>query len=161
MYPSFEITNIETANGTISLLGSIDRTTQGKETWVADGAIGALLQDRKVAFGRWHKDSEWGRFQFDEGEKDKLKLNVGGHLAVLDGYWGERAELVYNVSITWMPITFKPNEKSDHEHCAILWETISDRENTIYYLGNARHPVCADCYQKYINNKDISFIPST
>ncbi len=160
MYPNFEIKNIKTTNDITSLVGVIDRTKQGDETWVADGAIGALLQDRRVAFGRWHKDNELWSFQFDKDEKDKLNLTVGGHLAVLDGYWGERTELVFDDLINWVLVNFKPSKKSDHEHCSILWETISDNENTAFYLGNARHAVCKDCFQKYIAKKDISFIPS-
>lgn len=161
MYPKFKIQKIKEEDGSIIVSGTLDRTSQGKEKWIDDGWVGSLMKESTVAFGRWFKkaDDIW-EFRFDEEEKNKLELKPNELIEVLDGYWGERAEITLDKSIQWKESEFKTEGNWDHEHCAICWEKIAEYENQTFYLGNNRHPVCVSCYKRHIQVHDLSFIPN-
>ena len=51
-FPQFTVNRIDRGNGSLVLIGVLDRTNQDAENWVADGWMGALFKDKAVTFGR-------------------------------------------------------------------------------------------------------------
>ena len=158
MFPKFTIIKVE--SNSKAVIGKLDRIFQGKEKWIDDNYIGALLNGSVIAFGRWFKEKSFWRFQFNADDSNKLSLNTGATVYAIDGYWGERIEIVYSTQIDWKKEIFKSKKNWDHEHCAICWAKISEFENTEYYLGGGSYPVCKKCYKNYVLLKVISFVPS-
>jgi len=158
-YPVFTISKIKEEGGILYAIGLLDRTEQGKEKWINDGWVGSLKSGSKVAFGRWSKENELWKFKFDEEEKKKIEIIPGELVFAIDGYWGERVEITLDESIEWKKSEFYSEGQWDHEHCAICWASISEYENTNYYLGNERHPICTECYHNYVKIRNISFVP--
>lgn len=82
-------------------------------------------------------------------------------LEVLDGYWGDRADLVLDTSLIWNRHQW--TDAADHDHCAICWATISTQEKSEHFA--ARYPegrrdrVCAPCYHNYVSKRALGFIP--
>lgn len=157
MYPEFTIKSLSENGSSVS--GDLNRLNQGKEQWINDKYVGAMLCGGVVAFGRWHQEPGVWTFRFDESESHKLQLSESQVVYVLDGYWGERAEIVLDATIHWNEAKFTAKKEWDHEHCAICWAKISESENTAYYLG-ADRPVCSECYQNYIQPKSLGFVPN-
>lgn len=158
MFPKYKIVKIED-NGQ-SVVGNLNRTNQGKEKWIDKNYVGSLLKGHDIAFGRWFKEDDLWRFRFDENESEKLSLVIGELVYAVDGYWGERIELVYNKNLSWANSIFKAEGNWDHDHCLICWGSISEQENTNYFIGNKKHSVCAECYENHVKATDISFVSS-
>ena len=159
-YPVFTITKIDENPNSLSAFGLIDRKEQGKEKWVDDGWVGVLFTGNKVAFGRWHRQDNLWQFKFDSEEIGKIEIQEGKKVSILEGYWGERVEIALDERIEWKEVVFHTEGNWDHDHCAICWAAISEVENTRYFLGNSRHPVCPECYKKHVSVRDISFVPN-
>jgi hypothetical protein len=155
MYPKFTIREIQDNQGRIELLGQLSSTQCDGQKWIDVKWLG-FLQDREHLFyGRWHNAGNLWRFVF-ERVYEEADLQLGQELVVYDGYWGERVELVLNKNIDWREALFKA--KRDHDHCAICWVTISQEENREYKLGDSRNAVCLNCFENYIQRKDVGFI---
>jgi hypothetical protein len=109
----------------------------------------------------------------DLTRKDLFK--IGAAYPFIDGYWGERAHLVYDSSREWRKVKFVPQDATryhsdgtteiveggwDHEHCAICWQTISPNElgNEYGYQDQNDSWVCQTCYKQYIVPKSLDFI---
>ena len=90
-----------------------------------------------------------------------------------EGYWGQRAALVFDNSLQWEKTNFKPRDAIkhkddgskelikdgwDHEHCDICWVTIDLHKNTVYMKSNLYFLVCLECFENYILKKSIDFI---
>jgi hypothetical protein len=76
----------------------------------------------------------------------------------LDGYWGERAEIVLSPSRVWTKAQFEEKPNWDHDHCRICWETIDLRANTTYMRSSLQEEICITCYENYAQKKDLSFV---
>jgi hypothetical protein len=108
MLPLFRVegTGLGEAGG---IIGTVTRTTHGRESWIGDRWIGYLVMGTRLVAGRWHaRGNNW------EFVPDDLNL-VEGVLAhpeseVLDGYWGERAELVLDETSSWIKARFQPTD---------------------------------------------------
>jgi len=157
MFPKYKIVKFE--NYGQSVVGELNRTNQGKEKWIANNYVGSLLKEHNFAFGRWFKEDDLWRFRFDENESEKLSLATGELIYAIDGYWGERIELVYDKNLAWLSSIFNEEKSWDHDHCAICWATISEHQNSNYFLSSGKHPVCAVCCENHVKAKDISFVP--
>lgn len=122
-------------------------------------------------------------FQFDKKD-DFDKVLTNSEYWYLDGYWGERAELVFNNNYKWEKKLFekydclnfdnkmrqlKSDEERikykdnlvqngwDHEHCEICLESIL--ENNVPGFRNEENMwVCINCYENYLEKKDLGFI---
>ena len=158
MFPRYNILKFE--NDGQSVVGNLNRTNQGKEKWIDNNYVGSLLKRYDIAFGRWFKEDDLWRFRFDENESKKLSLAVGELVYAIDGYWGERIELVYDKNLSWIDSSFKAEENWDHDHCSICWAPISEHVNTNYFLSSGKNPVCAECYENHVKTRDVSFVPS-
>jgi len=105
------------------------------------------------------------------GVSDSSTLERGRAYPYLDGYWGERAELVYDAARVWVRAEFRPRDSVrqgkvisggwDHEHCRICWEKISESTQPFGYHDQDEDWVCESCYEKYVTTKSIDFITAT
>ncbi len=156
MYPKYTINKV---NPSISVVGSIDRLKQGRENWIGDNYLGFLYKNNTLFYGRWLKEGEKWRFSFKESKLSTASFVAGEVVNVLDGYWGERVDLVISADFNWALQTFKAKDNCDHEHCKICWATISETENTNYYCSSGAHPICKKCHNNHVSTKDLSFVP--
>jgi hypothetical protein len=140
-YPKFRVVEIQEGG------------EHSHETWKADGWLGFLFRDGKVISGRWRTHGQYWMFVLESPQGLDL-FRREAQWDALDGYRGERAEIVLDTSRQWRKMGFKSsdtvefrNEKPqwcvrpdaaeprecklvdgvwDHVHCAIQWETIDE-----------------------------------
>lgn len=150
-FPRFQIIR----RGAGEVLGALTATTYGNETWVGDGQIGCLMTDGQFIFGRWHKrEDSWA---FIPNDPDVIEiLRPDTEWTVLDGYWGERAELVFDANRKWQKALY---QKSDHDHCAICWQTIGEGGEAEGYLSENETWICSGCYESCVRSRSLNFIP--
>src|SRR5262245_52679649 len=91
------------------VVGTVTRTTHGGQSWIGDGWIGFLKMGATMVAGRWHSRGNSWEFVPDEAELVKAIL-AHPEAEVLDGYWGERAELVLDETLSWSRATFQPTD---------------------------------------------------
>lgn len=118
-------------------------------------------------------------------EEESSQITIAQKLFYLDGYYGDKAELVLNKKINWNKQTFEATDavevKSgilrkvtqndlekdnrtissgwDHEHCEICMATIGNCGEPTGYRNQRDEWVCRECYLNYIEKRDVSFIP--
>jgi hypothetical protein len=137
------------------VFGSVTATTYGIETWVGDGWIGYLLVGMKPISGRWHARGEsWGFMPDDHCVGQELRTDT--ECTVLDGYWGERAELVLDSDRKWQAARY---EGSDHDHCAICWEKLGQCGQPDGYVSKGATWICCCCYEAFVQRRSLEFIP--
>ena len=100
-------------------------------------------------------------------------IKPGESLRYLDGYWGERCLIVLDRSRDWREFTFEPRDAIktfhdgrkeeipggwDHEHCAICWATISQKEHHSFMKSSQDDCVCPDCFRNHVEPRNIDFI---
>jgi hypothetical protein len=91
------------------VLGRLTRTTHGREPWVGDGWLGFLMADAKLIAGRWHQRGDLWEFAPDNPD-DLATIRTRPDWNVLDGYWGERAELVLDRTRRWDKDRVQPTD---------------------------------------------------
>lgn len=100
--PRLRITSIDTNDLSVSF---------DEPRWIGEGWITCLMPSPgKFVWGRFisvDADQKTARFVLDRQE-DKSLLHCGVEYEYLDGYWGERAELVFDRSREWSRMEFKP-----------------------------------------------------
>jgi hypothetical protein len=154
--------------------------------WIGERHIVCIVSDSdKFIWGRLSSvDTRQSQCVFTPDDPIQLaKLEIGRAYPQLDGYWGERAELVFNRSLLWREREYQPTdavrERSgtmrpfsgavpaggvlvkggwDHEHCAICWETISQKANPIGLHAAPDHWICKGCYQRFVQARSLDFI---
>jgi hypothetical protein len=151
LFPRFHIIRL----GRNEVLGSVTATTYGRETWVEDGFIGCLMGGSTFVFGRWNNRGDSWAFIPDASGLLEI-LSPDTEWMVLDGYWGERAELVLDASRQWQNATC---EGSDHDHCAICWETLGQGGQPNGYVSKDATWICSRCYHSYVQPQSLEFIP--
>lgn len=137
------------------VLGSVTALTFGNETWVGDCFIGCLMSDGKFIFGRWHKREDSWAFIPDDPPMIEI-LRPDTDWAILDGYWGERAELVFDANRNWQKALY---QECDHDHCAICCQTIGEGGQAEGYLSHDETWICCGCYESYVKPRSLNFIP--
>lgn len=155
MFPRFHIVRRESAE----ILGTVTALTFGNETWVGDGFIGCLMADQKFIFGRWHKGGYarrdfWIFIPDNPGFIETLPPVTDW--VILDGYWGERAELVLDTTRKWQRSL---DENSDHDHCAICLETLGQGGQANGYVSEDATWICCGCYESFVQPRSLEFIP--
>ena len=131
-------------------------TALGSETWVADQYLGFLKHGDSLFPGRWHSAGENWKFALDKSQTNEA-LPASDEFQILDGYWGERVELVLNTNVAWQPERWEVQD--DHDHCAICWATISSIENQTHFAASTGERVCNACYEGYVRTRALTFIP--
>ena len=153
------------------LVGSVSRWQ-----WVGEGHIAYLyLGGTKFIEGKFRNVNEISRsvcFAFKHPDRVP-EIQPGESIRYFDGYWGERALLVFDDSLGWHERVFEPRDAVktfhdghteeipggwDHDHCSICWATISQRENTTFVKSIHNDSVCMECYRLYVLAKSIDFI---
>jgi len=99
-----------------------------------------------------------GNFVPDDPDAADI-LHAGGSYPYLDGYWGERAELVLDATRTWRESDFHPRDAIstgserfpggwDHEHCSICWSKIDRGGKGAGFVSGANDSdwVCGECH---------------
>ena len=169
--PKFRVETIHyEANQTI-IVGKANRWE-----WIGEGHYAFMLvNEHTVIVGKFRDVDERSmkaRF-IPDGLVEKGKIQPKKAYPYLDGYWGERAELVFDNSLEWTRLDFEPRDAIatrkdgskelvrdgwDHEHCHICWATISLHENTSYMKSSGDDNVCLECFEKYVEKQSIDFI---
>ena len=152
--PKLKIDSITNDAGKIYVLCQINTIECVGQKWIDDNYIGYLKIGNQLISGRWHfvDDKTW---KFDINEKfENLPFSSGDTIECIDGYYGERAEIIFNSNIKWEKQIF--DDTNDHDHCAICWTTIYPEKE--YMSSGAEDNVCLDCYDNYVRPKSLSFI---
>ena len=156
-FPIFRLTEAETSCAQPKLVGSLDSTRFGPETWVDDRYLGYLKRNEIFVPGRWHRVA--GHWEFVLQNPSDVDRLVGvSEFEVLDGYWGERAELVLGTSIRWAEAVWPGDHGQEHDHCGICWATIMDRDNREHYRASTGERVCMSCYREFVQRRNLGFI---
>jgi hypothetical protein len=158
MFPTFKINQVIKAEKGIELIGSISSDSFNGHKWVDDKWVGSLRINDSMVFGRWHKQNSDWKFIVNSEDNSKSDFSVGHQVELIDGYWGERVELVIDKSIKWKEVTYLATDRNDHDHCLICWATISEIENKQYMIANERTAVCLNCFEIYIKQGNFDFI---
>ena len=125
-FPTFKINQVTKTEKNLELTGVISSDSFNGHKWVDDKWVGSLKIDDSLLFGRWHKQiSDW-KFVIDSEDYTKADFFVGQEVELIDGYWGERVELVVDKSIKWKEAIYLATEKRDHDHCLICRTTTSE-----------------------------------
>jgi hypothetical protein len=184
VFPKFRIIEIQEGDE-VALLGSITTTEYGNQTWIKDGWSGCLVLEGMAIYGNWRAHGKQWTF-IPENRQTLDLFKRGAQWEVIDGYWGERAEIVLDMSRQWRKVRFEPSDAAefrgakdrwwtkapgpkpgegelikggwDHEHCAIQWETIDERQ-PVAYFSEPDTWVCEDCFNKFVLPRSLSFIP--
>jgi hypothetical protein len=151
LFPRYHIIRAD-AN---EVFGSVTATTYGSETWVGDEWLGCLMGKDRFIFGRWHERGDsWGFVPDDTSVIEMLRPNT--EWGILDGHWGERAELVLDATSKWQKALY---EESDHDHCAICWETLGQGGQPQGYVTQDATWICSGCYESFVQKRSLEFIP--
>lgn len=113
---------------------------------------------------------------------DTSSLRAGRSYTYVDGYWGERVELVLDTSERWSRTRFVPRLYKvgnrfvslppgqappspdwvlaawDHEHCEICCETVGQCAQPLGYESNTGKWICEKCFLDYVQPRRISFL---
>jgi hypothetical protein len=155
LFPRFHIIRRDAGE----ILGSVTSTTFGTETWVRDECLGCLMAEERFIFGRWHKGGYarrnfWAFVPDDPAVIERLLPDT--EWAILDGYWGERAELVLDTTRKWQRSLY---DDSDHDHCAICWQTLGQGGQPDGYVSEDATWICCRCYESFVAPRSLDFIP--
>jgi hypothetical protein len=173
-------------------------------TSISDGLCSAKYEQSRLIGEEWigclylgEGHFVWGRFYKIESanqtclfrpknDAEISQLQSGGSYPYLDGYWGERAELVLDLKRQWHKARFEPRDATqfpsinttilkksseepsldarvikggwDHEHCAICWEKILPSAQAEGFISQPDIWVCERCYTQYVEPKSLDFI---
>jgi hypothetical protein len=108
MFPVFRVAE-GGAGGQAGVVGTVTRTTHGRENWIGDEWIGFLKAGAKLVAGRWHRRGDLWQFA-PESQDDLDAILAQSEWEVLDGYWGERAEVVLDQTRQWDRARFRPTD---------------------------------------------------
>lgn len=120
MFPVFRVGERAVREGT-GVIGTVTRTTHGREDWVGDGWIGFLKTGARMIAGRWHRrpDDLWEFAPNNPVHLDAVWSQR--EWEVLDGYWGERAQIVLDPTRAWDKARFQPTDAIRIERPAGDW----------------------------------------
>lgn len=153
-FPVFTIVRISTDEKGQKLSGHLSSTTHDGHKWIDDDWVGFLADSSRFISGRWRKADDGWCFR---PEKPTDDLAEGRDYIAIDGYWGERIELMF-APFTWNPMSFVSIEANSHDQCFFCWTTISDQENTSHMKSNSGEVACVDCFDRFIVPKSFDFI---
>ena len=157
-FPRFTITDIDCdASSNTVLRGSVSTEKYQGHDWIGDRWLGFIAPtDSTLLYGQWMKDDDNWSFNLFERLDDQF-IEKGNSYPFIDGYWGERIELLFDDVILTRD-TFRNNEPAAHDHCFFCWATISKHENPLHWRTDNNHAVCDACYETYVKDKSLDFI---
>lgn len=150
--PRFHVREIE--HVPLRLVGDLSSTRYESETWVQAGWLGYLRVGNQLIRGRWAEAGS--RWAFSPENASAL-TSVGSlrEFDVFDGYWGERASLVLDQTLSWREAVW--TDPNDHDHCRICWATIAAHENARHFAASPALRVCAACHVSHVQPHEIGF----
>lgn len=119
---------------------------------------GYLFREKPVLEGRWHFRKDRWEFEVTEVLDGTLEILAGQTLEVLDGYWGERAQIALDEALEWHEEHY--DDVDDHTHCSICWATTATTENSRFMVSSVLDTLCMDCYVGYVLPRNLGFIPT-
>jgi len=144
--------------------------------WVGEGHIAYLcFGGNKFVEGKFRNVRRFRKivsFAFKDPDLAP-EIKPGESIRYFDSYWGERALIVLDRSLDWQEISFEPRDAIktfhdgtkeeipggwDHEHCAICWATISQKENQDFMKSSQDDCVCLACFHNHVEPRNIDFI---
>lgn len=160
--------------------------------WVGDNWIAGLyLSGNRFQWGRFHEvDAAKRTCSFSPDQPAELSaLRPGEAYAFIDGYWGERAELVLDGGRFWQRAVFEPSDMVrftgpggtstgtrsspeapaggelvpggwDHEHCEICSRKIGYGGEPSGLYSAPDAWVCEECYNSFVVARSLAFARS-
>jgi hypothetical protein len=136
--------------------------------WIGEGRIGCLyLRSGRFAWGRFcNVHLSQSACVFVPDDQTLLgQLMVGESYAYLEGYWGERAELVLDTARIWRASEFQPTADDgelvpggwDHEHCSICHQKIGWGGQPNGFVSEDDW-VCDECHSRFIIPRSLAFM---
>ena len=171
--PTLRVDKIIPEGNAFIIMGSVSRWQ-----WVGENYCAYLyVNQEKLIEGKFRDVNEVNRsVMFVTTGFAPNFMKVDETYPFFDGYWGQRAVLVFDNTLSWQETAFEPRDAVthnvdgttelvrggwDHEHCDICWATIDLQENTVYMKNNDHAIVCLGCFENYILKKSIEFIPDS
>jgi hypothetical protein len=167
-----------------SIVGRLDPSPWAKENEIA----GLYLGGGRFLWGRFSRvDRAEGTCSFAPDDPAELcALRAGESYPYVDGYYGERAELVLDPARAWQQAEFQATDAVrvpaagggmwvrpadaapqggellpggwDHEHCSICWERIGGGGQATGFLSGADDWVCQECYRLFVAPRSLAFV---
>jgi hypothetical protein len=166
------------------ILGRFDPSPWAKENAIA----GLYLGGGRFLWGRFSQVDRAGTtcsFAPDD-PAERPALRAGESYPYVDGYYGERAELVLDPARTWRQAEFRPTDAIrvpdagggmwvrpagatpqggellpggwDHEHCSICWERIGGGGQAAGFVSGEDDWVCGECYRQFVAPRSLAFV---
>jgi hypothetical protein len=164
--------------------GVFDSSPWVGENWIA----GLYLGGSRFLWGRFRQVDKAARtcsFHPDHSA-DLSTMVTGNSYPFMDGYWGERAELVLDESRIWNRLAFEASDMVvflaaggssmgtrlsagappggavvaggwDHEHCDICQKKIGGGGESIGYFNSPDSWVCEECYNNFVAPRSLAF----
>ena len=159
-FPKAIIKDIKRVEGTDIISCRLDSTAykfpHKEQKWVDDDWLGFLLKDNVLFYGRWHK-TENDVWDFVLLKQYDINLfQCGEVLDILDGYYGERAEIVLDKTRTWKQELYTNQE--NHDHCNVCWATIDTKSEKNFMKSDKNDVVCMKCFKEYVKINSLNFI---
>jgi hypothetical protein len=167
-------------------VATFDPAPRTGETWVGENWIGCVHVEGTFVWGRFSSvDAGSRRCRFRPDTLDDLvRFQIGQAYPYLDGYWGERAELVLTDQ-PWQRARFEPRDAVrfttpegvlmteadrsweggervpggwDHAHCEICTEKLGAGGQPHGFLSPPRTWVCERCYRQFVARRSLGFL---
>ena len=167
--------------------GHFDPSPWVGENWIA----GLYLGNGRFLWGRFRLVDTKARSCsfFPKNTAELTTISLTGY-PFMDGYWGERAELVLDESRRWMHAKFEATDMIafraadgtsmatrsspeapqggklvaggwDHEHCFICQKKIGRGGEPTGYFSAPDEWVCESCYHSFVVPQSLAFCHST
>ena len=156
-FPKAIIKNIQNNPDHVTLFCDVNKTTFKNQNWLGNNYCGYLMKNDKLISGRWHY-SDINGWSFRTSDIDASVIQREEILECIDGYYGERDELMLDTSLKWNRAEFVTKGNWDHDHCGICWAKIDElnsESNKAHMISNKKDLVCLKCFDKYMKSKDV------
>ena len=141
MFPTFQVTE-RVPTETPGILGKITRTTHAGQPWVGDRWLGFLMAEGRLVAGRWYQRGDLWEFGPDHVD-DLATITARPEWDVLEGYWGEGAELVLDQARRWTKERVQPRDAIRVQGPGGVWlrpVTDSDDSRARLFPGDEKGP---------------------
>ena len=152
------VDDVQRNGNKVKYFGKFDKTPLIKKNH-----LGYLIDGSKFVYGRFIKFYENDFTTIFESENDAIILSKQKAYPVLDGYWGERAELVLDENRKWNKIYFKSTDANKFKLDRVTgWQEIGQElPEGAEYIGTIKngwdHEHCYLCMQKISESEENNY----